>query len=183
MHTKDKLAAELRLAGLTEMADKAADGYYHDFLSPLALPEMQLLADLDEALTQHKGEHVLVHNIRNRHLAGEYDANKEESDAWAASEDGRRTFEAVITNDVRKQVGRLAMRQEGSEWVAYWAKPDTMDGAIKLGSIALLVVKNDQRRTDAFMDIFRSYIVDVFKETTGITPSNFVTQPAPEHEQ
>ena len=43
-HTKDYLAQELRAAGLNAMADKAATGYYHDFLSPLALPETQLLA-------------------------------------------------------------------------------------------------------------------------------------------
>jgi hypothetical protein len=46
MHTKDILAAALRDAGLPEMAGRAADGYYHDYLSPLATPEKQLLSEL-----------------------------------------------------------------------------------------------------------------------------------------
>jgi hypothetical protein len=45
-HTKDKLAAVLREIGLHEMAERAATGSYHDFLSPLALPEMELEKDL-----------------------------------------------------------------------------------------------------------------------------------------
>jgi len=45
-HTKDFLAQELRAAGLDAMADKAAAGFYHDFESPLVLPEMQLAHDL-----------------------------------------------------------------------------------------------------------------------------------------
>jgi hypothetical protein len=46
MHTKDILADELMKVGLQDMSLKAREGYYHDFLSPLALPEMQLVDDL-----------------------------------------------------------------------------------------------------------------------------------------
>lgn len=83
MHTKDILANELRKAGLNEMADKAATGYYHDFLSPLEAPCIQLAADLWKAGTPE----ALA--LRKRHINGEFDASKEESDAWAASADGR----------------------------------------------------------------------------------------------
>jgi hypothetical protein len=38
MHTKDKLAAALRDIGQSDMADRAAMGYWHDFLSPLTAP-------------------------------------------------------------------------------------------------------------------------------------------------
>lgn len=48
-HTKDKLAAVLREVGLHEMAERAATGYYHDFLSPLDLPELTLIDHLGAA--------------------------------------------------------------------------------------------------------------------------------------
>lgn len=83
MHTKDFLAGELRKAGLDAMADKAATGYYHDFLSPLPAPCIQLETDLRAAGTPE------AMALRARHLNGEFDASKEESDAWAASPDGR----------------------------------------------------------------------------------------------
>jgi len=86
MHTKDFLAQELQKAGLDEMAAKAATGYYHDFLSPLPLPEMQLEADLRAIGTP------AAEALRRRHLNGEFDANREESDAWAASPEGQDTF-------------------------------------------------------------------------------------------
>jgi hypothetical protein len=85
-HTKDFLARELRLANLHEMADRAAEGYYHDFLSPLTFPEMQLAADLAAAGTP------AAMALRERHLEGEFDADLKESDDWAASEDGQRAF-------------------------------------------------------------------------------------------
>lgn len=90
MHTKDILAAELEKAGLLEMAAKARTGYYHDFLSELDFPEMQLDADLSEAGTP------AAHELRKRHHNGEFDANAEEADEWAQSEDGRETFGRLI---------------------------------------------------------------------------------------
>ncbi len=51
-HTKDILAAELNKIGLGDMAIKAASGYYHDFLSPIATPCLQLAEDLAKAGTR-----------------------------------------------------------------------------------------------------------------------------------
>ena len=76
MHTKDILARELRKAGLSQMADKASTGYYHDFLSPLDTPSWQLAADLVNAGTPS----ALA--LRKRHLNGDFDAAKDESDDW-----------------------------------------------------------------------------------------------------
>jgi hypothetical protein len=86
MHTKDMLADALRAAGLTEMADKAALGYYHDFLSPLALPELQLDSDLVKAI---QSGNVMASVIRERHHNGEFDASKEESDEWMNGPEGQ----------------------------------------------------------------------------------------------
>lgn len=86
MHTKDILAEELTKAGLPEMAKKAAEGYYHDFLSPLATPCLQLAEDLASAGTAQ------AMALRSRHLNGEFDASKEESDDWAGGPDGQAAF-------------------------------------------------------------------------------------------
>ena len=87
MHTKDKLAAALLEAGLPKLAAKAAEGYYHDFLSPLATPSMQLLIDIDEVFAKHPT--VELAKLRTRHMNGDFDASTEEGEEWAASEDGQ----------------------------------------------------------------------------------------------
>lgn len=85
-HTKDFLAQELEKAGLHEMSMKAATGYYHDFLSPLLTPDMQLEFDLLEAHTNgNKG----AHELRMRHHNGEFDASIDESEEWAGSPEGQ----------------------------------------------------------------------------------------------
>lgn len=90
IHTKDMLAAALRAADLPAMADQAATGFYHDFLSPLDIPEMQLLHDLAKVGTP------AAIALRNRVMDGEFDASKEESDAWAASPEGQATFRKLM---------------------------------------------------------------------------------------
>lgn len=86
MHTNEKLALALKDIGLTDMAKQAAQGYYHDFMSPLTLPELQLMHDLaevgsDEAMA-----------LRNRVMNGDFDASLEESEAWAQSDEGQEVF-------------------------------------------------------------------------------------------
>lgn len=90
MHTKDILAHELTKAGLPEMAAKAATGYYHDFLSPLATPCLQLASDLAKVGTP------AALTLRARHMNGEFDATKEESDDWAASPEGKAAFGQLL---------------------------------------------------------------------------------------
>lgn len=82
MHTKDILAVELLKIGQDDMAAKAVAGYYHDFLSPLDFPCLQLAEDLQKVGTAD----ALA--LRTRHLNGEFDATKEESDEWVASPEG-----------------------------------------------------------------------------------------------
>lgn len=86
MHTKDKLALALTEAGLYEMAGKAATGYYHDFLSPLDLPKLALFTALGVAGTP------AAMAIRDRVIAGEFDASTAESEAWAESAEGQETM-------------------------------------------------------------------------------------------
>lgn len=86
MHTKDFLAQELTKAGLNEMAERAAEGYYHDFISPLDQPSIQLEQDLREVGTPE------AEALRQRHIMGEFDASLEESEEWADSAEGREIF-------------------------------------------------------------------------------------------
>lgn len=85
-HTKDVLAAELRKIGLTDMADRAATGYYHDFLSPLDTPGLALAAELTRVGTPE----ALA--LRTRQIDGEFDASVEEGEEWAASPEGQDAF-------------------------------------------------------------------------------------------
>lgn len=92
MHTKDKLAAELAKIGLFDMSAKAAEGYYHDFLSPLDTPCLQLAQDLWQV-----GRHTpAALELRARHLQGEFDATPEEGDDWAKSADGQAAFRGLV---------------------------------------------------------------------------------------
>ncbi len=91
MHTKDFLADELRKADLPEMADKAATGYYHDFLSPLDMPSVQLAADLAQAGTP------VALALRERHINGEFDATTEETAEWASSPEGQAAFNMLVS--------------------------------------------------------------------------------------
>lgn len=83
----------------------------------------------------------------------------------------------------RQKVGRLAMRQEGENWNAYYALPDTMEGAIFLGSIKLQFVQTQERK-DAFLGFMRECMSDLMEELFGDRPTwPDGPQPAPEHER
>lgn len=90
MHTKDFLAQELELCGLTRMAEKARNGYYHDYLSPLDMPETQLLLDL-----RANNHTPAVEALIQRHLNGEFDASFEESEEWANSPEGKAAMASI----------------------------------------------------------------------------------------
>ena len=80
-----------------------------------------------------------------------------------------------------KPNGRLAFRAEGTMWSAYWALPDTMDGALLIGSIAMAAVQDVQRK-HAFMMLIQDALASVFAEK-GIEIDRWSTQSAPEHER
>jgi hypothetical protein len=96
MHTKDILADELMKLGLMDMSLKARGGYYHDYLSPLATPEMELIRDLAEAAKARKDKRDQIMEMRSRAINGAFDATREESDEWAESEEGQEIFQRLI---------------------------------------------------------------------------------------
>lgn len=83
----------------------------------------------------------------------------------------------------QQQIGRLAMRQEGGNWNAYYALPDTMEAPIFIGSIRMAVVIGKPEKKAAFMDIMRDVISDIIEEQTGVRPVWGGATSAPEHER
>ena len=96
-HTKDKLADALRdIPGMpTIMITRAEEGYYHDFLSPLALPELQLVTDL-RAIAIHPATPLAskrrVQQMIQQVVDGEFGASPEEGDEWMKSPEGQETM-------------------------------------------------------------------------------------------
>jgi len=100
-HTTVKLARALReIPGVPEaMLERAAAGHYHDFMSPLDFPEMQLVADLRDLAASPKtprNSRPLLRSLADDVTAGRYDASKEESDEWARSPEGQEAISALI---------------------------------------------------------------------------------------
>ena len=83
----------------------------------------------------------------------------------------------------KAQIGRLAMRQEGDNWNAYYALPDSMDEPIFLGSVRMGAIANNPERKQAFMGMMRDIVSDIIEEQTGIRPTWGGPQAAPEHER
>jgi hypothetical protein len=82
-----------------------------------------------------------------------------------------------------QQIGRLAMRVEGTWWVAYYAMPNTMEGAIDLGRIQMRFVE-DKERKDTFMELMKGAVSDLLAERIGARPTwPDGPQPAPESER
>ena len=82
----------------------------------------------------------------------------------------------------KTQIGRLAMREEGENWNAYYALPDTMDEPIFLGSIRMAAVVNNEARKNAFMEMMRGIVSDIIEDMTGVRPIWGGPKPAPQHE-
>lgn len=93
MHTKDFLAQELEKAGLTTIAENARKGMYHDYLSTLPFPELELDRELIRAI---EAGNAAAAELRKRHHNGEFDASPEESDEWANSPEGRAAMASLL---------------------------------------------------------------------------------------
>lgn len=75
------------------------------------------------------------------------------------------------------------MRSEGHFWVAYYALPNTMVGAILLGQIQLQFVQDADRKA-AFMEMMQEAVSDIIEGRTGARPTwPDGPEPAPENER
>lgn len=92
--TGDRLAAVLRdIPGVPpEMIQCAEYGYYHDYESPLAQPDVQLVMDLRtlaRAKSTAAGSRSLLLELAKRVIDGDFDATRQEAAEWGDSPDGR----------------------------------------------------------------------------------------------
>jgi hypothetical protein len=99
MHTKDKLADALLKIGLLDMSLKARSGYYHDFLSPLDLPEMALITALGAAASRDPERAAAIDQLRQRVIEGEFDASEEESEEWAKTPEAQELFRKLAKGE------------------------------------------------------------------------------------
>lgn len=81
------------------------------------------------------------------------------------------------------QIGRLALREEGALWVAYYAHPGTMELAVFLGSISIAIVDGKPERRDAFMGLMKEAVADILEGITGTRPTWGDTVQAPEKDK
>jgi hypothetical protein len=99
-HSTARLVRALRelptLAVPPAMIRRAEAGYYHDYLSPLAMPEMALVNELGSLATHPSRRGTPASGallaLRQRVIDGEFDASRAESDAWARSPEGQAAF-------------------------------------------------------------------------------------------
>ena len=83
-----------------------------------------------------------------------------------------------------QEMGRLAMREEGTLWVAYYALPDSMKGALFLGSIRMQFVAGHPERKAAFMELMKEAVSDILEQKIGRRPEwPHPPHLAPEHER
>ena len=88
--TTEKLARaleELIDPALEPLIKRAREGYYDDYLTPLATPLVQLAQDVTVC-----GHPEFVEQIKE----GMFDATREESDAWIKSEEGQFALRSLI---------------------------------------------------------------------------------------
>jgi hypothetical protein len=92
-HTARKLSAALEAAGAPRSIVRRAErGYYHDYLSPLAMPELSLITELRRAAKRDPDNAVALLRVAQAVAEGEHDASAAEGDAWARSPEGRETW-------------------------------------------------------------------------------------------
>lgn len=77
---------------------------------------------------------------------------------------------------------RLAMRVEGTWWVAYLAERETMVGAIEVARIRLNAAKGSQRVTDGFKALMRDVLESALRDL-GATVASWKEEAAPESER
>lgn len=85
-------------------------------------------------------------------------------------------------NSNLKEMGRVAFREEGDKWNAYYAMPDTMKGSLYLGALNIDLARNPALK-HAFMDLMRHVVSVMLEEVVGEKPIWKEPIDAPAHER
>ena len=99
--TSELLAKALDECGLPTMATLARVDMFHDFLSPHATPTMHLVEMLAGAANACRSNTraAAIRHLRERVINGDFDADSEESEDWAKSEEGQATFNKLVKGE------------------------------------------------------------------------------------
>ncbi len=82
-----------------------------------------------------------------------------------------------------QQVGRIAFREEGDNWAAYFAPMEGMKGALFLGAISMGIALIPERKAE-FIAFMRNAVADMMEATHGVRPEwPNDPIPAPENER
>jgi hypothetical protein len=145
MHTKDILASALRDAGLPLMAIKAAEGYYHDYLSPLPIPEKTLCEELTNVGTP--AALALCKRVRPALSANAGDGTRHGARVTRRPATGI-DLGQEIADDVVEQVRRFEI--DGVPAIRHHRESRRWDGALhqqrRRQAGPVLVAGEDQRR-------------------------------------
>lgn len=97
--------------GLREMADRARKGHFDDYFCPPdiadGLETLRLVNELAakmRTISSFTPQWTRIKEVRDAVIAGEFDSTKEESDRWAASEDGQETFKLLLDDPRAKRL-------------------------------------------------------------------------------
>jgi hypothetical protein len=86
-------------------------------------------------------------------------------------------------SDTTRQIGRIAFREEGSMWNAYYAMPDTMQDALLVGSIPMAAARIPKIKA-GFMALMRDVVTETLVAAGGPRVAwKKGSQSAPEHER
>jgi hypothetical protein len=84
---------------------------------------------------------------------------------------------------VKIESGRLAFRVEGEFWNCYYAASNSMEGAIFMGSILMILVQDNEANKRRFMGLMKSCLEYMMK-TIGVDLEGWSRlREAPEHER
>ncbi len=89
---------------------------------------------------------------------------------------------ADASNQPTLAASRLAFRQEGTELVAYLARPHTMEGAMRMGSVHLSFVRQPGFY-DAYVELMSTAYRNFVEAATGLKVAHMDYQAVPEHER
>jgi hypothetical protein len=103
VHTTEKLAVRLEhiqrcvlspdeRALFVPMINQARAGYYHDYMSPIPMPDVQLVCDLRELNTRIPtpgGVHGMIANLTSEVIDGKFEATLKEGEDWLLTDAGQ----------------------------------------------------------------------------------------------
>jgi hypothetical protein len=86
-------------------------------------------------------------------------------------------------NQPRTQIGRLAVREIRDEVRFFYAMPDTMKGALLLGTVKASILRREPLRFEVLLALFRGAVADFIEDASGQRPTLNEPEIAPAHER